>query len=290
MSYGTTDGLVQSVELEKQIRELHKAVGNAVVDDKHVVFGTGSTQLINALVHALSPDADAASPPASVVATVPYYAPYREQTTMFNGRKYKWDGDTAAWVNASSQNSTHKSFIELVTSPNNPDTLLHVPVLNGSAAIVDRAYYWPHFTHFPGKPAADAGDREGHAGQPPRRGGHLRLRLRSDEIQMSQAECRRVAVPSHLAAENPSPVLHLLQANQRAVSSTAYAWVKCGREEDQNCYETLRKANIISRSGAVNEASSRYTRVSLLKSDDDFDVLLERLADLVNAEQYEASS
>jgi len=44
-------------------------VGNAVADDKHLVFASGSLQLINALVHALSPDADAdASPPARVVA------------------------------------------------------------------------------------------------------------------------------------------------------------------------------------------------------------------------------
>jgi histidinol-phosphate/aromatic aminotransferase/cobyric acid decarboxylase-like protein len=75
MSYLTTDALFQSVELESHIRRLHRAVGNAMVDDKHVVFGTGSTQLINALVHALSPDAaNATSPPARVVATAPYYA------------------------------------------------------------------------------------------------------------------------------------------------------------------------------------------------------------------------
>lgn len=72
---------------------------------------------------------------------------------MFDGRKYKWDGTTATWANATHQNST-KSFIEFVTSPNNPDALLHQPVLTGSAAIVDRAYYWPHFTHIPA-PADD---------------------------------------------------------------------------------------------------------------------------------------
>lgn len=73
MSYSTSDGTFQSVELETQIRRLHSAVGNAVVDDKHVVFAAGSVQLINALVHALSPDANDASPPARVVATAPYY-------------------------------------------------------------------------------------------------------------------------------------------------------------------------------------------------------------------------
>jgi hypothetical protein len=73
MSYTTTDGMFQSIELERQIRRLHSAVGNAVADDKHVVFAAGSMQLINALVHAFSPDANAASAPARVVATAPYY-------------------------------------------------------------------------------------------------------------------------------------------------------------------------------------------------------------------------
>jgi hypothetical protein len=41
LGYITTDGGYQSVELERLIRRLHKAVGNAVVDDKHIVFGAG---------------------------------------------------------------------------------------------------------------------------------------------------------------------------------------------------------------------------------------------------------
>ena len=68
---------------------------------------------------------------------------------------------------------------------------------------------------------------------------------------------------------------------------TAYAWVKCEREEDEDCYEALLKAKIITRSGVEYEAGSRYTRISLLKSDDDFDVLMERLQDLVDAEKYD---
>jgi len=92
LSYATTDGLYQSVELENHIRQLHRAVGNAVVDDKTLVLGAGSTQLINALVHALSPDADAdASPPARVVATVPYY-PVRHpiQSRTMSMHAHRW--------------------------------------------------------------------------------------------------------------------------------------------------------------------------------------------------------
>jgi aspartate/methionine/tyrosine aminotransferase len=65
----------------------------------------------------------------------------------------------------------------------------------------------------------------------------------------------------------------------------AYAWVKCEREEDDDCYDMLLKAKIITRPGVWSEASSRYTRVSLLKSQDDFDLLLERITELVDAEK-----
>ncbi|CAO2178482.1 unnamed protein product, partial [Urochloa humidicola] len=133
MSYVTTDGGFQSVELENHIRRLHRAVGNAVVDEKHLVFAAGSIQLINALVHALSvPDANAASPPARVVANAPYYPAYRVQTDMFDGREYRWAGTTARWANTSRANSTAAGgcgFIELVTSPNNPDAMLREPAL-----------------------------------------------------------------------------------------------------------------------------------------------------------------
>jgi histidinol-phosphate/aromatic aminotransferase/cobyric acid decarboxylase-like protein len=90
---------------------------------------------------------------------------------MFDGRKYRWDGTTALWANATTQSSTTtNSFIEFVTSPNNPDTSLQKPVLGGAAAaIVDHAYYWPHFTHIPAPADEDAmlftmSKLSGHAG------------------------------------------------------------------------------------------------------------------------------
>jgi hypothetical protein len=82
-------------------------------------------------------------------------------------------------------------------------------------------------------------------------------------------------------------VLALLIINARAIVLTAYAWVKCEKEDDRDCYEALLKAKIVTRSGVGNEASNWYTRVSLLKSDDDFDVLMERVTDLVRADEYD---
>ncbi|KAL6615940.1 hypothetical protein ACP70R_038210 [Stipagrostis hirtigluma subsp. patula] len=335
LSYTTTDSLFQSVELESHIRRLHRAVGNAIVDDKHLVFGTGSTQLINALVHALSPDANAASPPARVVATVPHYPAYRSQTQMFDGREYKWGGTTAAWANAS-RNSTD-GVIEFVTSPNNPDALLHEPVLSGSAAIVDRAYYWPHFTHIPA-PADDdvmlftTSKLSGHACRQPARWALIRDEKVAKRVyeyvhhsimgtsRDTQLRILRTvqAILSNLHGEEDIFAfghdvmrsrwrrLNAVVSRSRRISlqkippqyctyfsrirepSPAYAWVKCEREEDEDCYEALLKANIITRSSALFEAGSRYTRVSLLRSNDDFDVLMERVTDLVDAEKHDA--
>ncbi|KAK3165277.1 hypothetical protein QOZ80_1AG0031190 [Eleusine coracana subsp. coracana] len=339
LSYRTTDGLFQSVELENHIRRLHGAVGNAVVDDKRLVFGAGSTQLINALVHALSSPPDDGSAPASVVATVPYYPPYKEQTGMFDGRKYRWDGTTDTWANATTHhNSTtkNKTIIEFVTSPNNPDAVLHRPVLASSAAIVDHAYYWPHFTHIPApadedvmlftmtKLSGHAGSRLGwaltrdekvakraygyvqsntmgasrdtqlrmlgvvkvmlanlHGDEDIFAFGHDVMRSRWRRLSAVVSRSRRVSLQ-----EIPPQFCNYFKRIREP--SSAYAWVKCEREEDEDCYEALLKANIITRSGVGYGASSRYTRVSLLKSDDDFDVLMERVTDLVNAEQYEA--
>ncbi|XP_062206700.1 alliin lyase-like [Phragmites australis] len=336
LSYTTTDSIFQSVELKNQIRRLHRAVGNAVVDGKHLVFGAGSMQLINALVHALSPDASAASPPARVVASAPYYPAYRTQTTMFDGREYKWGGTTALWANAS-RNSTD-GFIEFVTSPNNPDALLHKPVLGGSAVIFDHAYYWPHFTHIPApadedvmlftmsKPSGHAGSRFGWAlirdekvakrayeyVQSSTFGASRDTQLRmlrivkailanlhgKDDIfafghDVMRARWRRlnaVVSRSRRISLQKIPPQYCTYFKRIREPSPAYAWVKCEREEDEDCYEALLKAKIITRTGVGNEASSRYTRVSLLKSNDDFDVLMERITDLVNAEKYDAPS
>ncbi|CAD5174200.1 unnamed protein product [Musa acuminata subsp. malaccensis] len=59
--------------------------------------------------------------------------------------------------------------------------------------------------------------------------------------------------------------------------SPAYAWLKCKREEEKDCSALLNGAGIISRSGTIFEADSRYTRLSLIKTRDDIDLLVEAL-------------
>ncbi|GJN17867.1 hypothetical protein PR202_gb04970 [Eleusine coracana subsp. coracana] len=321
MSYATTDGLFQSLELENHIRMLHRAVGNAVVDDKHVVFSAGSLQLINALVYALSPDADA--PPARVVSAVPYYGNYKSQTELFDGREYEWGGTTAVWANAS-RNSTGR-FIEFVTSPNNPDTQIRKAVLGGSMAVFDHAYYWPHFTPIPApadedvmmftmsKPSGHAGSRFGWALIRDEKVAKRAYSYVSESImgasrdtQMRMLKIIKVILANlrteedifafgHDVMRSRWRRLNAIVSRSRRVSlqkippqycTLCMGQVREGRDED--CYEALLKANIITRPGVTYEASKRYTRVSLLKSDDDFDVLMDRFTDLVNAEKYAA--
>ncbi|KAL3504585.1 hypothetical protein ACH5RR_034426 [Cinchona calisaya] len=66
--------------------------------------------------------------------------------------------------------------------------------------------------------------------------------------------------------------------------SPAYAWLKCEREEDTDCTAVLRAANIIGLEASVFNADSHYVRLSLLRSQDDFELLLYRLNELVTKE------
>ncbi|GMJ03150.1 TRYPTOPHAN AMINOTRANSFERASE RELATED 4 [Hibiscus trionum] len=64
----------------------------------------------------------------------------------------------------------------------------------------------------------------------------------------------------------------------------AFAWLKCEREEDKDCNAVLNSVNVTGRDGSLFGAESRYVRLSLVKSEDDFDLLLERMGLLVSRE------
>lgn len=59
-------------EFAKQIVRVHKVVGNALTEGRHIVVGTGSSQLFSAALYALAPQD--ASNPISVVSAAPYYS------------------------------------------------------------------------------------------------------------------------------------------------------------------------------------------------------------------------
>ncbi|CAK7322933.1 unnamed protein product [Dovyalis caffra] len=118
-------------EFAKEIIRLHKRVGNAVTKDRYIVVGTGSTQLYQA---------DAVEP-LSVVSASPYYSSYPLITDCLKSGLYKWAGDAQSF-------NREGPFIELVTSPNNPDGYVRQSVVNKSGGILvhDLAYYWPQYS------------------------------------------------------------------------------------------------------------------------------------------------
>ncbi|CAB4319818.1 unnamed protein product [Prunus armeniaca] len=71
--------------------------------------------------------------------------------------------------------------------------------------------------------------------------------------------------------------------------SPAYAWVKCEREKDKDCYAVLKEeANVYGLRGSQFGAEDRFVRLALVRSQDDFDLLLQRLNQLVLEEKSSA--
>ncbi|KAF9599652.1 hypothetical protein IFM89_001598 [Coptis chinensis] len=351
MSYRFDDYSSISEELEKHIRQLHAVIGNAVTDGRFILFGAGSTQLLNAALFGLSLD-DSPSP-ANIVASIPFYPLYEAQTKYFNSMEFKWQGDASLWKNRSDSSGT---FVEFVTSPNNPDGRLMKQVLKGpsSKTIFDHAYYWPHFSAI--QTAADEdlmiftlSKLTGHAGEPiwfqliltflvmyqgytliikerkamwalvrdeniyKRMQMYISLSTKSvsRDTQLRALKLLKVVLKENgkdLFEFGPKTMRNRWERISRSFStskrfslqklepqycnyfqnftgpSPAYAWIKCERAKDQDCNAVLKTASIIGRGGSTFNAESRYVRLSLIKSQDDFDLLIQNIDALVSKE------
>uniref|UniRef100_A0A452Y485 Alliinase C-terminal domain-containing protein n=1 Tax=Aegilops tauschii subsp. strangulata TaxID=200361 RepID=A0A452Y485_AEGTS len=135
-------------EFEREVRLVHRLVGNTAVDDGyHLVVGTGATQLFQAAMYALSPPG--AERPVGVVSPAPYYSSYPPQTDLLLSGLYQWAGDAKAFDG--------HGHIEPVCSPNNPDGAIRDAVLSSEygKAIHDLVYYWPQYTPITGAAAHD---------------------------------------------------------------------------------------------------------------------------------------
>ncbi|CAK7346733.1 unnamed protein product [Dovyalis caffra] len=329
MSYSYSDQSSMSEELERHIRKLHAIVGNAATDGRYIVFGAGSTQLLNAAVRALSPENS--SSPARVVASIPFYPVYELQTDIFRSVDFNFQGDTSLWKNNS---DTGTEIIEFVTTPNNPDGQLNKGVLHGPnvKAIHDHAYYWPHFTAIPAPAHGDlmiftlskftghAGSRFGWAiikdeviyqrmltflqlntmgvsrdtqlrtlkllkvvlaggGRDLFEFGHETMRKRWEKLN------KVISMSKRFSLQKIAPKYCIYFQKIRGVSP-AYGWLKCEKEEDKNCFAVLQTAaNITGRQGSVFYAEDRYVRLSLIRRQDDFDLLLQKLNELITGEE-----
>ncbi|XP_071731711.1 tryptophan aminotransferase-related protein 2-like [Rutidosis leptorrhynchoides] len=126
-------------ELVSAVTRIHKVVGNAITEGRHIVVGTGSSQLYQAALFALSPPD--ASGPMNVVSAAPFYSSYPLMTDYLKSGLHKWAGDASEF-------NQEQPYIELVTSPNNPDGFTREHIVKGDKGILihDLAYYWPQYT------------------------------------------------------------------------------------------------------------------------------------------------
>ena len=53
----------------------------------------------------------------------------------------------------------------------------------------------------------------------------------------------------------------------------AFVWSECQNEEDKDCHAVLRESKIIGRAGHAFGAERSYMRLSLVNSQDDFNLL-----------------
>ncbi|WCJ43305.1 tryptophan aminotransferase related 1 [Euphorbia peplus] len=328
MSYSFGDQSFVSKELENAIRNLHSKVGNAVTQGRYIIFGAGSTQLLNAAVRSLSPHNS--SSPANIVASIPFYPVYELQTEYVRSVDFSFQGDTSLWKNKS---NVRQDMIEFVTSPNNPDGHLKNPVLQGPnvQVIYDHAYYWPHFTAIPAPADGDMtiftlSKLTGHAGS---RFGwaivkdkaiyekmvtYMQLNTMgvSRETQLRALKLLKVvleegengiflfghdtmkkrwerlneiiSMTDRFSLQKVAPE-YCTYLNKVRNATPAYGWLKCEREEDKDCYAVLQAANMIGREGPRFYAGDQYVRVSLIRSQDDFDLFIDKLKELVSKEE-----
>uniref|UniRef100_A0ACD5VM96 Uncharacterized protein n=1 Tax=Avena sativa TaxID=4498 RepID=A0ACD5VM96_AVESA len=73
---------------------------------------------------------------------------------------------------------------------------------------------------------------------------------------------------------------HCNFGDETAANNPAFAWLRCDREDVEDCAGFLRGHKILTRCGSQFGADRRYVRVSMLDRDDAFDFFVRRLASL----------
>ncbi|PIA61781.1 hypothetical protein AQUCO_00200047v1 [Aquilegia coerulea] len=303
-------------DFAQEIIRLHKLVGNANTEDRYIVVGTGSTQLFQAALYALSPSN--ATDPISVVSAAPYYS----------SGLYRWAGDAYTF-------DEEGPYIELVTSPNNPDGFSRESVVKrgGGTLVHDLAYYWPQYT-----PLTSMTDHELMLFTVSKSTGHAGTRLGwalvkdkavakkmtkyielntigvSKDSQLRAAKILKTLTDSCEITEKTDHTEcffeygHLIMAERwqqlrdavkrsgvfslpqfspdfcnykRTVTEPhpAFAWLRC-EGEVQDCESFLKGHKILTRSGRHFGEDPKYVRVSMLDRNEAFKLFVERLSSI----------
>ncbi|CAN1838711.1 L-tryptophan--pyruvate aminotransferase 1 [Linum perenne] len=321
-------------ELQNAVRRVHRVVGNAETEGYHVVVGTGSTMLFQAALYALSTPVAPGSEPVNVVCAAPYYSQYKEQVEMLQSRLYEWGGDARTYSKAT-------PFIEVVTSPNNPDGSPREAVVGNrddGKVIHDLAYYWPNYI-----PITRVADHDimlftltkctGHAGsrigwalvkdkevarkmtmfmQVTTIGVSKDSQLRAAKIlEFIANDCERahgggngVIMDSNetffgqgrlvlakrweklRAAMKGRDVFITTKYPQQYCNFSgkyfqpvpAFGWLTC--KEGCDAMALMKAHNVLTRGGEAFGVSSRYTRISMIGHEDEFDRFVDRVSEI----------
>ncbi|KAH9627211.1 hypothetical protein KSS87_020757 [Heliosperma pusillum] len=285
------------------VRRVHRVVGNAVTEGRYIIGGTGSSQLFNYLLRALSSKVNSGTTNKRipVVCAAPFYGLFGASVDSEKSAMYEWKGDAHTF-------DEEGPYIEVVTSPNNPDGLIRKPVVNrqGEMLIHDLAYYWPQYT--PMTAPADYDNMlftmskfTGHAGS---REGQLRaikiLKFIADSYE-------KTPIPPAPATERlfefgyrvmderwnkikavikRSNVFNLLEYSAQHCNflgkvhnpTPAFAWLESKNGDDAS--QLMSELKIQARNGAMFGSSEhkKCVRITLVGSDDQFNLLLQRLS------------
>ncbi|CAA6673096.1 unnamed protein product [Spirodela intermedia] len=279
-------------KLAEEIVRLHKLVGNARTAGWHIVVGVGSTQLFQAALFALSPPD--AGEPINVVSAAPYYSYYPVVVEYLRSGLYRWAGDARAFRGDA-------PYIEVVCTPNNPDGFLN----RAYTAITYEADHEIMLFTF-SKLTGHAGTRIGWAlvkdEDVARKmtkfielntiGVSKDSQLRAAKIMVEErffsysrcvmaARWRRLrqaveSASSFSLPEFPSPLCRFSGEKSGFIRVT-FAWLKCEREDAEDCESFLKSLGIRTRGGAHFGADRRYVRVSMLARDEMFDFLIKTI-------------
>ncbi|KAL2497024.1 Tryptophan aminotransferase-related protein 4 [Abeliophyllum distichum] len=324
MSYVFADQSYMSQVLQNHILKVHSIAINAITKGKYLVFGGGSTQLLSAAVFALSLNSSslarvvAASPYYPVYKTQTDFfetahfefqgdALLMKRTSNSTGNAIEFvtspnnpDGLLrkavlqGSPVNAIYDHAYYWPHFTAIPAPADEDVMIFtISKLTGHAGSLmgfseDKDVYLNMLKYMQLAELGVSRNTQLRALQ------LLKAVLEGDGREIFHFACEKmrdrwekisqiVSLSKRFTIQDIPPQYCNFFEKVRG-PSPAYVWLKCEREEDTNCNAVLRGANIIGRLGSLFNASDRYVRLSLLKRDDDFNLLLYRLKELVSKE------
>ncbi len=134
--------------LASSIQEFHHIIApHQKIEYRHLVFGLGATQLLHAAIYAYcvsharhnTSNRFINAPPLYFTHQTPGYLDTKEVIESFNEFNAKW-------VNFENLSKVApENLVEIITSPNNPDSRLLKRETNSKYIISDRVNLWPFF-------------------------------------------------------------------------------------------------------------------------------------------------